>query len=341
VTIFDRFTYEKKMNFCNHVMARLSGILILLIVGVVISGCSKFVAHQILNQSINNFSSFVSEENIDEWGFEDQRFCEALSNNCIQYLSAPPLPELHLNYTFTLDDERATQIDLKIDRSEPHQKHKGTVLLLHGSNTTKESMSFPSLLFSFYGYDVLIPDLLGYGESDGNYPSFGPADAKLLDKLLTQKTKSGQIKSPIYVLGNSMSSVTATHLAKRRSDISGVILLAPMNNFSDSVVNYVKNYGPWYSKLLSEDDIRAGANEALAKVGVIPSQTNIVPTLQDLNIPVLILVSDIDPVAPYDYYQTIEGAHISVIKIKDRPHWGLAFFGEQEHQVFSEWFSQF
>jgi len=207
------------------------------------------------------------------------------------------------------------------------------VLLLHGFRASKEFMANTALYFRFLGFDVLVPDLLGSGESDGVL-SFGVRDSRILSQLLDSRP---EISAPLYVLGNSMGALAATHLAVSRKDLRGLILQAPMPVFDRAVVNYIESYSPRLAWCLTERAMKEGAVSALAHAGVSLAQTDIRPLVASLPIPVLILASDEDPVAPFEEYRSLEGRAVSVARVEKRGHAGMAVIGGSEAEIIDHW----
>ncbi|MBL4774174.1 MAG: alpha/beta fold hydrolase [Alcanivoracaceae bacterium] len=193
-------------------------------------------------------------------------------------------------------------------------------------------MTNSALYFRFIGFNVIIPDLLGHGDSDGEI-SFGVNDSQIINELLQNKS---DIEYPLYLLGNSMGAVTASYLASN-NDISGLILLAPMTKFDEAAVNYALSYSPIISTFFSEEVIRRGAIEALNEANISVEQTNIKPIVSALNVPVIIFASTNDKVAPFSYFDSLSSLKISVIKVNDRSHPSMSIIGTQEHLYIQEW----
>ena len=84
-----------------------------------------------------------------------------------------------------------------------------TAILLHGYNSWRGSMgSFAQYYLEELGYNVLLPDLRGHGESEGNYIGFGWHDRKDILQwidLILEKTGSN---TQIVLHGVSMGGAT-------------------------------------------------------------------------------------------------------------------------------------
>lgn len=89
--------------------------------------------------------------------------------------------------------------------ADPQQK---TAILAHGYMGNAETMWQFAHMYHELGYDVLVPDARGHGESEGNYIGFGWPERKdylkWIDKVLLEK---GQ-KEKITLYGISMGGAT-------------------------------------------------------------------------------------------------------------------------------------
>ncbi len=307
---------------------------LLLTLTLLISGCSNVVSKYISNQQNFRFESISSNENLLRQGYVKSKYCSTINSICIGYLEAQPFTNKNsLRYDVAIEASKKTEnITLEITKNELSKTFHGTVVLLHGFKASKEFMTNSALYFRFIGFNVIIPDLLGHGDSDGEI-SFGVNDSKIINELLKRKSN---IEYPLYLLGSSMGAVTASYLASN-NDIAGLILLAPMTIFDEATVNYASSYSPIISTLFSEEVIRQGAIVALNKANVSVEETNIKPILAAINSPVLILASTRDKVAPFSYFDSLSSPKISVIKVEDRSHPSMSIIGTQEHLYIQEW----
>jgi poly(3-hydroxyalkanoate) synthetase len=109
--------------------------------------------------------------------------------------------------------------------------------------------------------------------------------------------------------------------------------------FDQAVVNYANAYSPFYSSFIPDSSIRTGAAKALKDADVRLEQTDIVSTLSNTKIPVLILVSTDDPVAPSYSYTPISSELISVVEVSGRSHPSMSVINQQDNEVIQSWLS--
>jgi uncharacterized protein len=113
--------------------------------------------------------------------------------------------------------------------AKPDSVAKGTVIILHGLTINKGSMLDEAYEFRYWGYNVLLIDFRGHGNSEGNTTTIGvreTEEVKLAYDFVVKKKERN-----IFLFGVSMGAVVA---AKAISDyelqLSGVILETPFQS---------------------------------------------------------------------------------------------------------------
>jgi pimeloyl-ACP methyl ester carboxylesterase len=299
-------------------------------------GCSSAVSSYISSQQSFGYDQISSSDTLVQQRFFKSEFCSITTGSCLSYLKAAPMSDKQrLSYQVTIQANGKEELSrLEIERKDTNY-YSGLVVLIHGFRASKEYMVNSALYFRFLGFDVVVPDLLGHGESSPGI-RFGIEDSDVLSELLDRLEVSGK---PIVVVGNSLGAVAASRLLNLRNDIDGLVLQAPMVVFDQAVVNYANAYSPFYSSFIPDSSIRTGAVKALNDAGVRLEQTNIVSTLSNSKRPVLILVSTNDPVAPPYSYTPISSELISVIEVSGRSHPSMSVINQQDHEVIQRWLS--
>jgi hypothetical protein len=188
------------------------------------------------------------------------------------------------------------------------------------------------LIFNFLGFNVFLVDLLGHGDSLAK-KGFGVNDSEYLLDFIDTEIGSDE---PLYIVGNSMGSISAITISKKRQ-ITGVILQAPMIQFDDAVPAYALDSPQWYSVFLSDSTLRKAAIEALAERGIKPDQTNTSLLLNETNTAVLIFASNTDNVSPHQHFAMFDYNNVEVIEVKNRHHAYMSIIGQDEHVVILEW----
>lgn len=288
------------------------------------------VADKIADQNSYDYSWFITAEKLQEKGFVKEQYCSETQGLCLSYFRARPLTDQAV-----MDFNRfinGDHIRLQLKQSDV-PKLRGTIVLLHGFKISKEYMAMTALYYRFLGFNVIIPDMLGHGESQGEI-AFGLKDSLILDELLNQQRGMEQ---PLFIFGNSMGAIAASYLASTRADVDGVILQAPMVTFDTAAVNYIKYDSPVLTKIVTERSIRKGALKALRNVDISLPQTDIKPILSALDLPVLILASSDDTVAPFAYFESLASSRISVVDVKNRSHYSMVVISQDDSEHILHW----
>ena len=281
-----------------------------------LGGCSSIAKAYIEHRPRHDLKAMA--EVAAKLGFEKHRFCSPHADTCISYLTGvPTLEDAEFSYEVEVTAGGQKEIiALHMTRAQVPTEVHGTVLLLHGFRGSKEFMINDALYFRFLGLHVILPDLLGHGENHDPV-QFGPKDSEALTELLDQ---AGELQGPLYVFGYSMGALAAAHLERRRTDVAGLILQAPMMTFDRSVLGYAKQYSPVLYRLLTPRSIQAGARKALASAKTPLEQTDIKPLLAASCTPTLIIASSNDPVAPHDYFEDLSKGTLAVVSPAHRGH---------------------
>lgn len=124
-----------------------------------------------------------------------------------------------------------TRSKLKIDAwyGKADSASKGTIILFHGITVTKSSVIDEANEFHYLGYNVLLVDFRGHGNSGGNTTTIGFREAEEVKLAFDYISNNGE--KNIYLYGFSMGAV-AVAKAVQLYDLhpSGVILEAPFRS---------------------------------------------------------------------------------------------------------------
>ncbi|WP_444886262.1 alpha/beta hydrolase [Microbulbifer sp. JMSA008] len=303
--------------------------------------CSQMIANFIESSKCFPFDEIITIERIIKHGFKKDKYCFVKDDICISYYHGPPLIDQNLQYSVTFEaDGSESTASMNLNKSSLTRIYSGTVILLHGFRVSKEFMLNSAIYFRFLGYHVVVPDLLGHGES-GGIKKYGVYDSKLINPFINNLIEADIIKKDnFYIVGNSMGALTATYISNLRTDINGVILLAPMPQFDQALYNHSKVTHPILSKIIPEQDIRKGASLVLEKNNINLEDTNIIPLIQSSKTPILLISSDTDRIAPYSDYKSLSQDNIDLVKIHNRNHQSMTTIGDDEHISIIRWLNK-
>ncbi|MEW5251116.1 alpha/beta hydrolase [Microbulbifer sp. 2201CG32-9] len=297
-------------------------------------GCSSMMEHYLATSDSYPYADIGEVDRIESLGFVKQKYCQTPSGICMSYFLGQPLRNRKLSYNVELDGgSTVSQVQLALERRAESPQERGTVVLIHGFRISKEFMISSALYFRFLGFDVILPDLLGHGETPGE-KAYGVGDSYIINDLINIEVEQGKA---LYLVGNSMGAVSAMYISSMREDINGIVLQAPMIAFDQAVLSYMHSNHPFLSLFLSVQDILDAASIALEKADLTVEETDIGPFLRRSKTSVLILASESDPVAPYSGFTPFESDVVSVMKFSDRNHPSMAVIGNRAHQYIAQW----
>jgi pimeloyl-ACP methyl ester carboxylesterase len=121
---------------------------------------------------------------------------------------------------------------------------RGTILLLHGSNSDKRAMLGPAGWFTRAGYRAVLVDLRGHGRSSGDHITFGIRESQDLCELLDQLGERRVLAGDVGIYGTSYGGAVGIQLAGRDDRVKAVVAVAPFSSMRDVVPNYLRIYVP-------------------------------------------------------------------------------------------------
>lgn len=326
-------------------MIRASWWSVVLVCGALLSGCASYVEYE-LSQRPQGMS-WDEESEADMRGLElrKREFCLPYLGGCTGYYFGKPyhllegegFQRLTLNAELEVNGQvDSSRLDLARDSTAPRS---GTVVLLHGYGGDKSTMGYLAAYYMFLGYHVVVPDLLGHGESSAEQVGFGVLDAPLINALIDSLPRR-EAPRPLYLAGVSMGAVAAAHVTKGRDDVRGLMLFAPMRPMDQATTAMVDLLYPNLSKAMPADSIRKGVLAAMRKQDIPVSATDLLEIVPTLDVPTLIVASDKDSIAPYDYYLPLESEQVRLIMAPGRHHMSLGVMDNERHQHVSAWLAE-
>ena len=237
-----------------------------------------------------------------------------------------------MSYVIELNTTRGDDVLAMVLDHPVADTTKGTYVLVHGFRTNKESLFFVAEALRYHGYDVVLVDLFGHGQSEGNFSFSGKPDAQAISQLIDAL----EISTPLHLLGMSMGGTTSTHLAKLRDDVTSLTLLAPMLEFADAFVDAGRAYTRT-AHLVPQSSLYKGAEYALNEAGTSKEDTAVVNQVAELNIPVLIMGSSNDKISPLSKLEGLHGGQVMVHSVEPRTHHGMILWDTEDVVLWHEW----
>lgn len=109
--------------------------------------------------------------------------------------------------------------NLKLDANYIKADHatKNTIVIAHGFMGNKDAMYPYAYLFHQLGYNVLLPDDRGHGQSEGNYIGYGWPDRLDYIKWIKRVVATDGADSKIALFGTSMGGATTMMVSGEKS----------------------------------------------------------------------------------------------------------------------------
>ncbi|HLA43691.1 MAG TPA: alpha/beta fold hydrolase, partial [Aggregatilineales bacterium] len=102
-------------------------------------------------------------------------------------------------------------------------QNSAAIILLHGYGGNRRAMKFMAQALAGTGYGVLMYDMRGHGESDGNSRSFGWKDVPDVLAAVDFLQKQPDVEK-IGILGHSVGAQVTVRAAAQTDEIEAVIM---------------------------------------------------------------------------------------------------------------------
>jgi pimeloyl-ACP methyl ester carboxylesterase len=116
---------------------------------------------------------------------------------------------------------------------------KGTIVLLHGIRSNKESFFHTSTYLAQHGYNAVAMDLRGHGESEGTYCTFGVKE-KLDVSCLIDALEDKGINKNIGIWGQSLGGSVALQAMAHDKRIKYGVIESTFSDFEQVSHDYFK-----------------------------------------------------------------------------------------------------
>jgi len=178
---------------------------------------------------------------------------------------------------------------------------RGTVVLLHPLMMSKSWFFSLGQKLADNGWDVVLPDLRGHGESTGKYITWGArekGDIKaVMDSLLARKIVSNQI----YVCGASLGGCVAVQYAAYDSRCRGCLALCPPASF--------RQIAPRILPFVPQGELLDARIKFAGEIaGFDPDDASAIKAAGKLRCPLILVHGQWDAIVPYQHSEAIFGA---------------------------------
>lgn len=198
-------------------------------------------------------------------------------------------------------------IELKaqfIAQIDPQQKG---VILVHGFRSTSEDMGQLAKFYSDQGFDVLLPDARGHGDSGGDYIGFGWHDRLDMIEWIDFLKRHGN--DHIILHGNSMGAATVLMASGEELpfEVKGIVADSSYSSVKEELAHQLKHiYNLPAFPLLEVTSFVTNI-----RAGYTFGEASVVEQVKKNNRPLLIIHGDADDLVPTAMAQKIYDAATS------------------------------
>lgn len=193
--------------------------------------------------------------------------------------------------------EKGAEIDLWVIKSRPPAGEQGagqdgaTAVLLHPLITDKRWFLSLGERLAAKGWDVVLPDLRGHGDSSGKHVTWGAKEKHDVKAIVDSLVDEKLIRPRVYVMGASLGGCVAVQYAVIDARCEGVLALAPPTGLA----GYVRCVWP----LGTEGFLRGRVRAEARKGGYDPQDASAVAAARRLTCPLIVVHGRLDTTVPY------------------------------------------
>ncbi len=292
--------------------------LLLIILVVLLPACTALVSKQIQHPEIIDIDIPGTRQGLAEL---THRWCPDDGKSCLDYIDIPAAAELVQfgKIQISVLDITIDGMQEKLDLStNANWTEKDLVLVLFpGFAASKKSVMMYALWFHSLGYRVIVVP----GPNEAENFNFGLTTARDTQRLLQQQSPSD---SGFVAVGFSMGIIAATAFSQAEPRVVGTIGLAPMQRFDLAMMAYEKYFEKkWWSWLITDKKLTAALEQTLEQANMSLAATDV---RTQFTKPTLLLASESDQMAPYQYYYGLDNPCVELIELENFQHMQIVSF---------------
>lgn len=196
--------------------------------------------------------------------------------------------------TITMQSYDNLKLKAQFIKNNKNSAHKA-VILAHGFRNTGEDMGKYAKFYYDQGFDVLLPDARGHGDSEGDYIGYGwheRLDYKDWIKYLIQQHDAEQI----ILQGNSMGAATVLMTSGEQlpKQVKGIVADSSYSTVKKELAHQLKSiYGLPAFPLLEVTSVVANI-----RAGYTLQEASAVDQVRKNKVPLLLIHGDADDLVP-------------------------------------------
>lgn len=197
---------------------------------------------------------------------------------------------------------------------EPAPEPLGTVVVLHGFEMSKEVMGAFAALMADAGFDVVLVDLPGHGESDGDYLTYGIREAAAINAL-RRELELRSVPRPLIGFGVSLGGSVALRAAATELGWDAIVALQPFEDPAALIPNFRAMAPAWLRFLVSGRRLDKAVSIAEQRAGFDFDDARLAPLLAGYTVPTLIVHGREDSLVPVSQSEKLAAAAPGTVEL--------------------------
>ncbi|HEX2100258.1 MAG TPA: alpha/beta fold hydrolase [Candidatus Synoicihabitans sp.] len=187
----------------------------------------------------------------------------------------------------------------------PRRPARGTLVLLHGIYTQKESLLPWALALGQRGYRCILVDLRGHGDSSGEKISFGAREVADLRLVLDDLERRGLRVGEVAVFGVSYGAAIGLQWAAVDPRVRTVVALESYSDVQRAVVGVARGQFGGVVEKISDETFARALEKAQRKGGFRWDAVDVSAATRQLAVPVLFIHGQRDAWVPPDHSEAL------------------------------------
>ncbi len=183
----------------------------------------------------------------------------------------------------------------------------GTVVVLHGFEMSKEVMGAFAALMADAGFEVVLVDLPGHGESDSGNVTYGIREAAAVNAL-RRELELRSAPRPFIGFGVSLGGSVALRAAATEPGWDAIVALQPFEDPAALIPNFRAMAPGWLQLLVSGRRLENAVAVAEQRAGFDFEDARLAPLLGGYAVPTLIEHGRMDSLVPVSESEKIAAA---------------------------------
>lgn len=186
-----------------------------------------------------------------------------------------PIKPYRIKHATTVNISRSDKFDITVEDSITlkglfihayNYKPLGTVIILHGIGSSKESQLDMAETLAKNGFNSIVFDLRAQGESGGTYCTFGYYEKFDVSRYIDEAIKKYENVEPFAIMGHSLGGAVAIQAMAKDKRIKCGIVSSTFTSLREVTFDYMKRLTGIPFKFIS--DMALNNSEKIAKFPV-------------------------------------------------------------------------